>query len=56
MINIKSKVILYLYAEVMGYTISTIEQLCKLGYEIHIVHWDKRKFTPYKIDTNYKIF
>ena len=56
MLNPKKKVILYLYAEVMGYTISTIEEACRLGYEVHILHWDIKKYTPYKIDTNYKIF
>ncbi len=56
MLNFKKKVILYLYAEVMGYTISTIEELCKLGFEIHIVHWDRKKLSSYVIDTNFKIF
>ena len=45
MLNLENKVILYLYAEVMGYTISTIEELCKLGYEIHVLHWDKKKLS-----------
>tara|TARA_B100000242_G_scaffold293309_2_gene271022 strand:+ start:183 stop:1247 length:1065 start_codon:yes stop_codon:yes gene_type:complete len=56
MLSIKNKVILYLYAEVMGYTISTIEELCKLGYEVHILHWDKKKLSSYEISTNYKMF
>jgi glycosyltransferase involved in cell wall biosynthesis len=42
--NIK---ILYLYAEVMGYTIATIRELANLGIELHIVSWDKKKITPY---------
>jgi glycosyltransferase involved in cell wall biosynthesis len=42
--------ILYLYIEVMGYTLATIRELRSLGYEMHIVHWDKGKLTPYKIE------
>jgi len=41
--------ILYLYAEVMDYTIATIEALKNNGAEIHVVHWDKKKLTPFKI-------
>jgi glycosyltransferase involved in cell wall biosynthesis len=40
--------ILFFYAEIMGYTISTIMELRKLGYELHIVSWDDKKLTPYK--------
>jgi glycosyltransferase involved in cell wall biosynthesis len=40
--------ILYLYAEIMGYTMSTIKELINKGYEIHIVNWDDKKLTPYK--------
>jgi glycosyltransferase involved in cell wall biosynthesis len=40
--------ILYLYAEVMGYTISTIRELAERGNEVHVVHWDHKKLTPYK--------
>ena len=29
--------ILYLYAEVMGYTIATMKELVRLGYEVHVV-------------------
>lgn len=39
--------ILYLYAEVMGYTMATIEELSARGAELHIVHWDRGKLTPY---------
>ena len=45
----------------MGYTISTLEELCKSGYEIHIVyfdhieHFDKKKLFSYIINTNFKI-
>lgn len=35
--------ILYLYTEVMGYTVATIEELKQNGAEIHLVHWDKKK-------------
>ncbi len=40
--------ILYLYAEVMGYTLSTIRQLSEEGADVHVVYWDKKgKKTPY---------
>lgn len=40
--------ILYLYAEVMGYTIATLNELSKLDNEIHVVCWDKKKLTPFQ--------
>jgi len=40
--------IVYLYAEVMGYTMATINALVQAGAEVHVVHWDKQKKTPYK--------
>lgn len=43
--------ILYLYSEVMGYTMATLRALVKLGVEIHLVHWDHKKITPYRFDT-----
>lgn len=48
--------ILYLYAEVMGYTMATIRSLLSLGFEIHLVHWDTRKLTPYEPEKNEKVF
>ena len=42
--------ILYLYAEIMGYTLSTINHLKDLGYEIHIVYWDKRKISSFRFE------
>jgi len=41
--------ILYLYAEVMGYTLATIRELAERGNEVHVVHWDHKKLTPYKV-------
>jgi glycosyltransferase involved in cell wall biosynthesis len=41
--------ILYLYAEVMGYTMASIRQLVLAGAEVHVVHWDHRKLTPYQV-------
>ena len=40
--------ILYLYAEVMGYTMATIRALAEQGGEVHVVHWDHKKLTPYQ--------
>ena len=40
--------ILYLYAEVMGYTMATIRKLSERGNEVHVVHWDHKKLTPYQ--------
>lgn len=40
--------VLYLYAEVMGYTMCTIRELAQVfGCKVHVVHWDRRKLTPY---------
>jgi glycosyltransferase involved in cell wall biosynthesis len=41
--------ILYLYAEVMGYTMATIRMLLERGIEVHVVHWDHKKLTPYQV-------
>jgi glycosyltransferase involved in cell wall biosynthesis len=41
--------ILYLYAEVMGYTMATIRELAEQGNEVHVVHWDHKKLTTYKV-------
>lgn len=43
--------ILYLYAEVMGYTMATIKALVEAGAEVHVVHWDDKKLTPYRMPT-----
>lgn len=40
--------ILYLYAEVMGYTMATIKSLVDHGNTIHLVYWDEKKITPYR--------
>jgi len=38
-----------MYAEIMGYTLATITELIeKYAAEIHVVHWDKKKLTPYE--------
>ena len=39
--------ILYLYSEVMGYTLATVKEIVKLGAEVHIVFSDKNKLTPF---------
>lgn len=41
--------ILYLYAELMGYNIPVLQELSSIhGANVHVVHWDKNKLTPYK--------
>ncbi len=40
--------ILYLYAEILGYTMATIRELAESGNEVHVVHWDHKKLTPYQ--------
>ena len=41
--------VLYLYAEVMGYTLATLRALADKGVALHVVHWDTRKLTPFEI-------
>lgn len=41
--------ILYLYAELMGYQVAIMkEYVSRYNAEVHIVHWDTKKLTPYK--------
>jgi glycosyltransferase involved in cell wall biosynthesis len=47
----KSVKILYLYSEVMGYTVATLRALVIEGAELHVVHWDEEgKKTPFQIN------
>ena len=39
--------ILYLYTEVMGYTLATIRELINIGHEVTLIHWDHKKLTPF---------
>lgn len=48
--------ILYLYAEVMGYTMATIRELADRGNEVYVVHWDHKKLTPYKAPVLANVF
>ncbi len=41
--------ILYLCAEVMGFALATMRELAARGAELHVVHWDTRKLTPFQI-------
>ncbi|VUX46343.1 Glycosyl transferase, group 1 family protein [Candidatus Defluviicoccus seviourii] len=41
--------VLYLYAEVMSYTLATLRALADKDVELHVVHWDTRKLTPFEI-------
>ena len=38
--------ILYLYTEVMGYTMSTVHELVERGCDVHIIHWVKNRKVP----------
>jgi glycosyltransferase involved in cell wall biosynthesis len=41
--------ILYLYSELMGYQIPIFkEYVIKYNAEVHVLHWDHKKLTPYK--------
>lgn len=41
--------ILYLYAELMGYQIPILkEYVNNYNAEVHVIHWDLKKLTPYK--------
>lgn len=42
--------IVYLYNEVMGYTLATLRALAELGFELDVVHWDAQKLTPFRIE------
>lgn len=48
--------ILYLYAEVMGYTWSVIKHLADSGVEIHLVHFDDGKLTPYQFGNHKNVY
>lgn len=40
--------ILYLYAELMGYQIPVLREYARRhGAQVHVVHWDHKKLTPY---------
>ena len=41
--------ILYLYSELMGYQIPILkEYVTRYNAEVHVIHWDHKKLTPYK--------
>jgi glycosyltransferase involved in cell wall biosynthesis len=42
--------VLFLHAEVMGYTLAVIREMAKAGCEIVVVSWDTRKLTTYELD------
>lgn len=41
--------ILVLYAELMSYSEACIQEFLDRGYIVEVVHWEKRKLTPYVI-------
>ena len=44
--NSAKKIVLFLYAEAMGYTLATVNSLVEEGLEVYLVHWDNKKLTP----------
>jgi glycosyltransferase involved in cell wall biosynthesis len=36
----------------MGYTLSTLKVINSKGFNVHLIHWDKKKLTPFEIDVN----
>jgi glycosyltransferase involved in cell wall biosynthesis len=40
----------------MGYTLATIKELSQLGHEIHIIHWNNKKITPFAINQITNVF
>jgi glycosyltransferase involved in cell wall biosynthesis len=36
----------------MGYTLSTLKVIKSKGFNVHLIHWDKKKLTPFEIDDN----
>jgi len=34
----------------MGYTLSTLKVIKSNGFNVHLIHWDNKKITPYEID------
>jgi glycosyltransferase involved in cell wall biosynthesis len=48
--------VLYLYIEVMGYSMATIRKLIDLGVEVHIVYSDRKKLTPFQPESLNNLF
>ena len=44
--------LLFLYSELMGYTLSTCKILASYGFEVHIVHMDHKKLSDYIPEIN----
>jgi glycosyltransferase involved in cell wall biosynthesis len=45
--------ILYLYSEIMPYNIPVLEEFVnEFKADVHVVHWDQKKLTPYKLPAN----
>jgi glycosyltransferase involved in cell wall biosynthesis len=50
--NVPKLTILYLYTEVQGYTIATINSLIDNGAMVHLVCWDDKNNTPFEALSN----
>lgn len=48
--NSVKKIVLFLYAEAMGYTLATVNSLVEEGLEVYLVHWDNKKLTPFEVN------
>ena len=53
--NIKKPKLLILYAEVMSYTLSTLESIQSQNVDLYVVHWDKKKISSYVINSKKKL-
>lgn len=44
-----------IYAKVMGYTLAIVNKLEQIGIRSHLVNWDDKKETLYKLSVSNKI-
>ena len=44
--------VVFLYSEVMGYTLASLGALAVNGSDVHVVHWDHRKLTPFRLPSD----
>ncbi len=54
-VSAMNKRILFLSAEIMGYTAATLSCLVSKGYDLTVIHWSKGKLTNYLLEPNERI-